>query len=46
MELSRMTVIKYLKLKEAPIRSDNSILDNYIPLIKKCQPLRGKEWLE
>jgi len=35
MELSRMTVIKYLKLKEAPIRSDDSILDNYVPLIKK-----------
>ena len=35
LKLSRETIIKYLSLDKPPIRSDKSILDKYIPMIKE-----------
>ena len=35
MKISRQTVIKYLKMTQMPVLSDNSIVDRYIPLIKE-----------
>ena len=35
LKICRPTVIKYLKMTQMPILSDNSIVDKYIPLIKE-----------
>jgi len=35
MKICQPTVIKYLKMTKTPVLSDNSIVDRYVPLIKK-----------